>query len=567
MWAYSDRFQTAIDLAARDTFTALDQALDARAFLVGFRGGPGEAPAVRVEPDDIGCPPALFERVPELVAGASGEQAAESPEARRVGRAWQRAIEEALAGEDAASGWRSFASAPAEVGAWRVACVLQLTRQVADAYPCLTRSTDASGERIATSLLDALVDAFLVSCATGLGAPEPGRSSHALSRTANELHRSAGRGLMQTVARACRCPEALYTLYDATSELSAARYEGGATRARVILAPQAHPDVECLVQFHAPVMLANTKAARKLLEVATPELAIVTDGARIYGLGRSPTGYEPGREDLFVVDFLDQHAWQLSHGGQPLMRVQYGRPALPRQPIDPAKLASIISRIFKELGRPAVATLCTLMEAATRQQRGTLLVVSDHAADEAKRLAVQSTLIRPIALTPTLVDALTAIDGALLLDPQGCCHAIGVILDGLATTKGTSARGARFNSAIRYVDTATRQFGHRCLAVVVSEDGPTDIVPELMPQIPRRLILDQIEAFEALKGHSPVRAQDLNRFLRWFQAHSFYIWGEAAQEINRIRRELELALEVSSVSIVWRRVEPNPDLDDSYFTD
>jgi DNA integrity scanning protein DisA with diadenylate cyclase activity len=72
---------------------------------------------------------------------------------------------------------------------------------------------------------------------------------------------------------------------------------------------------------------------------------------------------------------------------------------------------------------------------------------------------------------------ITAIDGAVLIDPTTTCYAIGVILDGLASNKGTPSRGARYNSAIRYVETCK----YPCLAIIVSEDGSIDLVPDLMP--------------------------------------------------------------------------------------
>jgi hypothetical protein len=34
--------------------------------------------------------------------------------------------------------------------------------------------------------------------------------------------------------------------------------------------------------------------------------------------------------------------------------------------------------------------------------------------------------------------------GGVLIDPNGTCYAIGVILDGIATTKGDPARGSRY---------------------------------------------------------------------------------------------------------------------------
>ena len=47
-----------------------------------------------------------------------------------------------------------------------------------------------------------------------------------------------------------------------------------------------------------------------------------------------------------------------------------------------------------------------------------------------------------------------------------------VILDGRATRGGDPARGARFNSAVRYVEGAD----HASLAMVISEEGSVDVI-------------------------------------------------------------------------------------------
>jgi DNA integrity scanning protein DisA with diadenylate cyclase activity len=100
-------------------------------------------------------------------------------------------------------------------------------------------------------------------------------------------------------------------------------------------------------------------------------------------------------------------------------------------------------------------------------------VISLDAAEEAQRLSTQATLMEPTVLTPAMVEAVTSIDGAVLLDVGGRCHAIGVILDGDVSPLGTRARGARYNSAVRYV----QSHRGRALAIVVSEDGTVDIRP------------------------------------------------------------------------------------------
>jgi hypothetical protein len=92
---------------------------------------------------------------------------------------------------------------------------------------------------------------------------------------------------------------------------------------------------------------------------------------------------------------------------------------------------------------------------------------------EAARLESQVLTVEPTRLDGSLVGKVTGIDAAVLVDPSGYCHAIGVILDGTATGEGDRPRGARYNSAVKYLasagDTATSSCRRRRQTV---EAGP-----------------------------------------------------------------------------------------------
>jgi DNA integrity scanning protein DisA with diadenylate cyclase activity len=90
---------------------------------------------------------------------------------------------------------------------------------------------------------------------------------------------------------------------------------------------------------------------------------------------------------------------------------------------------------------PDVDALWEIVKNATRRKHGTMIVVSSDAAEEAKRLEVQSTVLRnPVRLTEEVLLMLSSIDGAVLVDSEGICHAAGVILDGEAVRgKGTKS--------------------------------------------------------------------------------------------------------------------------------
>src|SRR5690606_18387049 len=125
-----------------------------------------------------------------------------------------------------------------------------------------------------------------------------------------------------------------------------------------------------------------------------------------------------------------------------------------------------------------VKNFCSLIEKAMEQKHGTMLIISDHANEEAERLEKQSTRVKSRSIDDELMESITAIDGAVLLDTEGQCHAIGVILDGtMERGKGEPSRGARYNAAVKYLSYA-RQRGHKVVIVVVSEDGMVDIFPK-----------------------------------------------------------------------------------------
>jgi DisA checkpoint controller-like protein len=80
--------------------------------------------------------------------------------------------------------------------------------------------------------------------------------------------------------------------------------------------------------------------------------------------------------------------------------------------------------------------------------------------------------VRPVELTPSLMERLTAIDGTVIIDTHGVCYAIGAILDGTVTVRGDRTRGGRYNSALMYVDSSP----FPSLIVVISQDGMVDLV-------------------------------------------------------------------------------------------
>ena len=66
---------------------------------------------------------------------------------------------------------------------------------------------------------------------------------------------------------------------------------------------------------------------------------------------------------------------------------------------------------------------------------------------------------------------MSSIDGAFMIDPYGKCSGIGLIIATPNAGQGTPERGARYNSAVNYVEN-----NKKSIVVVISEDGMIDIL-------------------------------------------------------------------------------------------
>jgi hypothetical protein len=238
------------------------------------------------------------------------------------------------------------------------------------------------------------------------------------------------------------------------------------------------------------------------------------------------------------------------------MQSAFGVPRLPTVRLSPELFKSNARRVFQGISEDKLEYLWSIISAAIDQKHGTMLVFSVAASSEAARLANEAIVIEPVSLTPDLVRKLTGIDGALLADTEGVCHAIGVILDGVATPAGDPSRGARYNSALRYLSAA--QAPTMCL--VVSEDGYVNIFPELRPQVSRA----EVEAWV-----QKLRTQDIDTYTKtrnWLDEHRFYLTATQCQIVNDELDRIHAAPQrVGEIRLVMRPFEVHPGMNDSYY--
>jgi DisA bacterial checkpoint controller nucleotide-binding len=477
-------FREGFQAAALRVLGRLPGTLAPTTFVLGIPAPGNPSRLVRVAPPDApfaAVLPRIEERIAEMEREGSAVHVGPSSSPRpRGGRAKLglgraevavAAAAEVLKEHGRRSDRRSFCAGAVRLLGHYVVPVLQVRRDAYEALPALRTDARGLGHGV-HGFADAVIAEILREAEEELYKPRPGKSLYWLDP--DVIARAAGTALLFEAAAAGHGVGDAHALLDRLNVVSATRYERRVGRGRIVIARPDHPAVRSKIRLAAPISLGDPGWTRKMLEMASDGVALLSDSAHVLGLGAVSEEYDPSTEDLFVVEFVDHYKWELRHADAVLMRVEYGIPGLPHPKLHRAALGAVVARVFPATPVEVDKRLWRIVETAMEQPHGTTIVVSAEAETEAERLTGQSTRIEPVVLGEEMIRRATSIDGALLLDAEGRCHAIGAILDGRAAGAGRPARGARYNSALRYVSGA----GCPTLAVVISEDGRVDVLPD-----------------------------------------------------------------------------------------
>jgi hypothetical protein len=579
MWAYQPHFCLMLRLHAEKVLGMFAPDLAPETFLVGVHLTAEEAFDVCVEPEDGNLPVSLFDglprRIEELYEAHPNQQVfyGDAPSMQRKPQlmradATRTAVQERLDAFDREHGTISFCGLPghvkhAEVGEYAVVPVLQFHRATFDRYRHLTKERVGEGYhsfRIVRSLVDAVIDILLSDAKREFLHDEPGSMFSAeFHRDATDILREAARQLMNRVGWVNSDVSGIYGLFETCTTIASLRHEHAESVGGLIIARSGHPSVLPVVTFQKSVPLRTPNWARKILDLTAEGVYLLCDSVGVHGLGTLGP-YSGDTEDLFVVEFTGFHKWDLVHGGQILMRTEFGVPGLPAERFSRDRFIENLLQIFGEMTIEEAGVIWDVVNIAAEQKKGTMVVVARNAEQEAVRLVTQATPIVPQPLTEALVQQLTGIDGALLLDTHGRCHAIGVIFDGQATDAGKPARGARFNSAVRYVESAKGN----ALAVVISEDGNFDVLTLLRRRVRRADVASAVADLHALAmGNEFDKLPEVRERV---QAHRFYFNDEQCKSLND---DLEiLRVKVLATNRLWPLVScfaPNDAMNDDYF--
>jgi hypothetical protein len=113
---------------------------------------------------------------------------------------------------------------------------------------------------------------------------------------------------------------------------------------------------------------------------------------------------------------------------------------------------------------------------------------------------------------------------------------------------------------VRYVAT-TRA---KTVALVVSEDGHVNALPNLRPLLQRSEVIRHVTALHKLVD-DPMSGWHKER--QWLDQHRFYLSAAQCAEVNDDLKKLEMKVrsEVGAVWLVVEEFQPDPDMNDSYF--
>jgi hypothetical protein len=576
MWGYQHHFRISLDGAADRALDQIGVILSPDAFLVGFpRDGAGprsiclegrDSPTCAFTDDDFAEVTLEAERrYADSNVHALEFRSAELHEARHESfqdsaraRATEAAMERAPAGE----GRTFFVGQSAPVGDYDVHPALSVDSEVLDGLPQL-ETTEVDGVPITVSLAHGIITELLRTATHALLAAKPPRTispieddvpTDAIRRSANHLVFSAAMIAGETLAKG---------LFDSFEALASTAYEGRAGSGTVILASDGHSCVDVAVRLRQPISVRERLQFRKLLEITGPDLSLLVDGTTIYGLGTVSEEYDGSTEDVFRFAIIEQGVWQMSHNGSPLLRVASGHPQVPRPRVSPSLFVESMRRVFASVSDDNIRAIWRLAQTAVSQSKGTMLVVTTAAAQEAKRLAPQALAIEPQQIDSRLLRSLTRIDGAVLLTPDGTCHAVGVILDGIATGAGDPGRGARYNSAVRYTAASSAP----CLIVIVSEDGLIDVHPELAPRVRPEDVEQALYDLETIGASDEVNLETFYAARERLRLFAFYLSQSQCDRANTVVTRVEqLRFRQTGMRLAVVPFEPDPRMTESFFS-
>ena len=563
MWGYQQHFRLGVERGVKDALARIGLPVEVCVVLVGFACSDDVQHRVCVEPEDgllsVSHLSAVLARAEDLFTA--------DPDSRLVydhpGLATQRraslfrhhrgeALVEAIEASGAFEGLTFFASSSTATGdgdTYEVHTCVGIPTEELERLPALDGPT-VNRAYVGRSLQHEVIAKCLDRADRTLYFPSPGTGLRVLGPPENIVKAAAARLVDGMGWRLARLPT---DLFHPVNEFTSLSYERAPAAGCLIVTNSQKADDPTHVRFQVPISLHDSRIMRKLLELSDGDVAVITDGQHAYGLG----AWNPG-PDVAEISVRGHADWELSVNGSRIIRVTNGHPKLPRPLVPPNRFADTAQRTLESVDLDRIQPI---IEAAQNSRHGMMLVVSKRPEEEVDRLGGQAVPITPEIIEPAQVARLGRVDGAVLLGPDGRCHAFGVILDGTAHGRGDPARGSRYNSAVRY-----QKMVEDAVLVVISDDGTVDLVPALEPKVHQEEVDVAVHEFCNASEADPVDGEEFGRTHRRVVALAFYLNDDQCLRVNRAYDdEMRRRLETGGIAVSHPPLRPHPDMDDSYF--
>ncbi|MDD3263808.1 MAG: diadenylate cyclase [Candidatus Nanoarchaeia archaeon] len=294
----------------------------------------------------------------------------------------------------------------------------------------------------------------------------------------NQLLRNAGELFINTtvpnIINKYNIDDKNEKLFEFCNYISSLNYEGKKNTSNLIFSNPDNSNLNKIIKFSKPISMTDYRNVRKLLEISNEDFYMYSDTNYIYGIA-TIKNKDMHNENIFIVNFYDTYKWELIYEKKTLMNVEYSFPFIKEKNLNKTMFVNSYNSIFKNSNPKILNLIWNYIENLIEEKKGTILLISNKASQEACRLSKQATLVNPTILNPDFIKKLSHIDGAILIDENSFCYAIGVILDGIASENGNPSRGSRYNSAIKYIDMHYPE----ALAIIISDDGMIDIYPKI----------------------------------------------------------------------------------------
>lgn len=281
---------------------------------------------------------------------------------------------------------------------------------------------------------------------------------------------------------------------DILTELSAARYEGSDSEARIYFTDETLELVEKFDEIGKDTRVIckdNLRMIRKLIEISKRNTVYLfadkIEEDQLFEITRLVRLKKENQQivqgDIYIKFSGFMH-WSVVCGQKEELTYYHGVYKF-NDSAENRKYEDEINNL-KNVDKEMIKSL---VEVIKKQKHGTSVIISDYNGDTGSVVDELCRLNRGIRISSEIryhpnkceeerwnaeqILSITGIDGALFMDMEGRCLAIGVLVDGKATIKGDVGRGSRFNSINNYV--LQKESGNY-IGIVVSEDGMIDVI-------------------------------------------------------------------------------------------